>query len=174
MTFGFMTDPKLQAIPNLVEGKILLVDDNLQDLGFYTVVLYRQGYQVVPCDSYEAAQRWLASTTFDLVVLSQGGPVFEGRKVLEAAVKPNRRTPVLVMAHWVDMSIYVEAMGLGAVDYLEKSVDPSEMVRAIKHHLGHGNQPRLTRLEGAGQEEHADSAASDPPHPLDFGGPGNC
>lgn len=147
MAISLMNNHNLQAIPNLVEGTILLVDDDLQDLGFYSMVLYKQGYQVVPCQSYESAMRWVECDTFDFVVVSQGGPAFEGRRVLERAARLDRRVPVLVMANWVDMSVYMEAISLGAVDYLEKTADPSEMVRAIKLYLKHAGQSPLSRLE---------------------------
>ncbi len=174
MSISLMNNPKLQAIPNLVEGKILLVDDNLEDLGFYSVVLYKQGYQVVPCESYETATRWLESDTFDFVVVSQGGPEFEARRVLERAARPDRRIPVLVLANWVDMSVYIEAMGLGAVDYLEKVMDPSQMVRAIKLYLRHAEQPRLARFETRGPSEQAEGAPIDACPSFEFGGPGEC
>lgn len=174
MSFEFMTNPKLHAIPNLVEGKILLVDDDLEDLGIYTVALYRQGYQVMPCDSYDAALRWLDSEMFDFMILSQGGPSFEGREVLERATRPDRRVPTLIVTHWVDMSIYVEAMSAGAVDYLEKSADPSEMIRAVKLYLKHAHQPRLDRLERRGVDDQAEGVPTDPSSTFEFGGPGDC
>ena len=174
MSISLMSNPNLRAIPNLVEGKILLVDDDLQDLSFYSVVLYKQGYQVVPCESYEAARRWLESDTFDFVVLSQGGPTFAGRHVLECAARPDRRIPVLVLASWVDMSLYIEAMSLGAVDYLEKTIDPSELVRAIKLYLRHAQQPRLARLEARDLNEQADGNPIDTSPSFEFGGPGDC
>lgn len=174
MSISLMNNPKLQAIPNLVEGKILLVDDDVQDLGFYSMVLYKQGYQVVPCESYEAATRWLEADTFDFVVVSQGGPAFEGRRVLERAARSDRRIPVLVMANWVDMSLYMEAMSLGAIDYLEKAADPSEMVRAIKLYLMHAGQPRLSRLETSAPSEQAEGSPIDTSASFEFGGPGDC
>ena len=157
-----------------MEGKILLVDDDLQDLGFYSMVLYKQGYQVVPCESHEAATRWLESDTFDFVVVSQGGPAFEGRRVLERAARPGRRIPVLVLANWVDMSVYIEAMSLGAADYLEKTMDPSEMVRAIKLHLRHSEQPRLSRLETSNPSEQPEGNPIDTSPSFEFGGPADC
>lgn len=174
MSSSLMNNPNLHAIQNLVEGKILLVDDDLQDLGFYSMVLYKQGYQVVPCESYEAATRWLESDTFDFVVVSQGGPAFEGRRVLERAARPDRRVPVLVMANWVNMSLYMEAMSLGAVDYLEKAVNPSEMVRAIKLYLKHAQQPQLARLETSATSEQGEGSPIDTSPSFEFGGPGDC
>jgi DNA-binding response OmpR family regulator len=174
MSISLMNNPNLQAIPNLVEGKILLVDEDLQDLSFYSVVLYKQGYQVVPCESYNTALRWLESDTFDLIVVSQGGPTFEGRRVLERAVRPGRRIPVLVLTSWVDMNLYMEAMSLGAVDYLEKAADPAEIVRAIKLCLNHANQPGLPRFETTSSSDKPEGNSIDSSPSFEFGGPGDC
>jgi DNA-binding response OmpR family regulator len=89
----------------------------------------------VPCASNKAALRLLDAEAFDFVVVNQGGPEFEGRSVAERAMKEDRYTPVLVLSNSVDMDVYIEAMQLGAVDYLQKPVNPSEMARIVRTHL---------------------------------------
>jgi len=116
-------------------SRILLVDDDVIDLEYYRKLLQNQGHEVVPCASNGAALRLLDSEAFDFVVVSQGGPEFEGRSVAERAMKEDRHTPVLVLSNSVDMDVYIEAMQLGAVDYLQKPVNPSEMARIVRTHL---------------------------------------
>ena len=116
-------------------SKILLVDDDVMDLEYYCAILQGQGYRVVACASHAAALRLLESEAFDFVVVSQGGPKFEGRSVAKHAMEDDRNTPVLVLAKSVDMRVYIEAMQLGAVDYLQKPVSPSEITRVIRTHL---------------------------------------
>lgn len=174
MSFSLMNNPKLQAIPTLVQGRILLVDDDPQDLSFYTMVLYKQGYKVVPCESFQEAMKCLGREALDFVVLSQGGPAFEGRRVLERAVRPDLRIPVLILASWVDMGLYTEAMSLGAVDYLEKTVDPAELLRAIKIHLRYAAQPWLARLETRLPAEPTEVASPEDFPSFKLGGQGEC
>jgi DNA-binding response OmpR family regulator len=174
MSLSLMNNPKLQAVPTLVKGKILLVDDDPQDLSFYSMVLYRQGYKVLPCESFHEAMQCLEVETIDFVVLSQGGPSFEGRRVLERAVRPDLRIPVLILASWVDMGLYTEAMSLGAVDYLEKTADPSELLRAIKIHLRYCAQPWLARLEARHAAEPTEVASVDNLPTFKLGGQGEC
>jgi two-component system, NtrC family, phosphoglycerate transport system response regulator PgtA len=116
-------------------SKILLVDDDTSDLEYYCKVLQNQGHQVTTCASYATAMRLLGSEAFDFVVVNQGGPQFKARSVAKRAMEEDRHTPVLVLANSVDMRVYIEAMQLGAVDYLQKPVNPSEMTRLIRTHL---------------------------------------
>ena len=44
----------------------------------------------------------------------------------------DRRTPVLVITRGRDMHCYLEAMQLGAVDYLEKPIASSELAHVIE------------------------------------------
>ena len=88
------------------------------------------------CVSYDAALDFLEAERFDLVVLSQGSSAFEGRRVLEHALALDRSTQVLVVAHCLNMSCYLEAMQLGARDYLEEPVSEREMIHVAETCLG--------------------------------------
>jgi two-component system, OmpR family, phosphate regulon response regulator OmpR len=115
--------------------KILLVDEDIRDLEYHFKLLDEQGHKVVTCPSYALGARLLECGAFDLVVVSQGGLAFEGRPVLERAIEVTPHTPVLVLAKCVDMGAYLEAMQLGAVDYLQKPVNPLEMMRVIRTYV---------------------------------------
>jgi len=124
-----------EGIPRLREGKILLVDEDVQHLQFHSMIFHQQGYQVVTCGSYAAAARLLDRDDFDLVVLDQGGLMFKGRCVLESARRGGRDTPVLVLANHADIGVYLKAMELGATDYFEKGANPSDLISAIEGYL---------------------------------------
>jgi DNA-binding NtrC family response regulator len=113
-------------------GNALVVDEDPADLVYYRTVLQRAGCEVVACNSYEEALDCLGADEFDLIVLSQGSSAFEGRKVLEKAIAVDRDRQVLVVARVLNMSCYLEAMQLGARDYLEEPVREQEMVRAVE------------------------------------------
>lgn len=119
-------------------GKILFVDEDLQDLYYLCRVLREQGRDPVPCESYAEAMRHLEVSRFEFVVVSQGSYAFEGRCVLERAIEIDRYTPVLVLTRCHNMNCYLDAMQLGAVDYLEKPIQPEEIARVVGTHLGHG------------------------------------
>ncbi|MGA8182148.1 MAG: response regulator [Terriglobia bacterium] len=114
------------------KGKVLVVDEDPADLVYYRTVLQRGGCAVVTCNSYDAALDCLGAEHFDLVVLSQGSSEFEGRRVLEKAIKMDRAGKVLVVARVLNMSCYLDAMHLGARDYLEEPVPEQDMIRAAE------------------------------------------
>jgi DNA-binding NtrC family response regulator len=119
----------------LLHRKVLLVDQDARDLQYYAAVLQAQGHEVCVVPSY--AEGWLAleKEHFDFVILSQGSREFEGRVVLQHAIEIERHLPVLVLTECLDMGCYLEAMQLGAADYLEKPVLPAELMRLIETHI---------------------------------------
>jgi two-component system KDP operon response regulator KdpE len=100
--------------------KVLVVDDEVGDLRILRLTLESQGYEVFTCTTYEAGIQCLEAEAFDFVVVSQGSQAFEGRSVLDHAMQMDRHRPVLVLTRCIDMHCYLEAMQMGAIDYLEK------------------------------------------------------
>lgn len=115
--------------------KILLVDENARDLGFHSTVLRQLDCEVVACRSYEEALYRLDSVKFDFAVIDQGGPQFKGRCIFERFALLGRQVPAVVIADYAEIPVYLDAMELGAVDYLEKTPHPSELVRLIESWL---------------------------------------
>jgi DNA-binding response OmpR family regulator len=120
----------------LPRGKILLVDEDNTDLQLYTSLLRDQGHRVDGCTSYLEGAEKLERERYDLVILSQGGPSFEGQALLERAIELDRRRPVLVLTRAVDMRSYLDVMYLGAHDYMEKPPIPWEIVKTVANCLG--------------------------------------
>lgn len=115
--------------------RILLVEPDTEQVVFYRRVLQAEGFEVRTCSSFAEGSACLARQDFDLIVVDQGSPAFEGRVVLERAMAINRRTPVLILTRSHDIGCYLEAMQLGAVDYLEEPVPPQALVWAVETHL---------------------------------------
>jgi DNA-binding response OmpR family regulator len=119
----------------VARGKILLVDEDANDLRLYTSVLEEQGHLVDCCATYlEGAER-LEHGWYDLIILSQGGRAFEGQPLLERAIELDRRRPVLVLTRCVDIRSYLDVMYLGAHDYMEKPPVPWEIIKTVSNCL---------------------------------------
>jgi two-component system C4-dicarboxylate transport response regulator DctD len=114
---------------------ILLVDEDANDLRLFSSLFQQKGFAVRACDTHADALRWLESEIFDFVIVSQGSPKFEGRSVLKRANEIDRRLPVVVLARCADVGCYLEAIQLGALDYLEKPVPAPQLLRFVKRHL---------------------------------------
>ena len=122
--------PSLQS-----RGTVLIVDENRADLHCYRFILRMLGYDVLTCGSYDEGIAHLEAGGFDLVIVSQGTAEFEGRRVLERAVQIDLRLPVLVVARSLNMPCYLEAMKLGAADYLAEPMTAQELAGAVQTHL---------------------------------------
>jgi DNA-binding NtrC family response regulator len=115
-------------------GNALLVSEYPEDLQYYFAILQAYGYRVRACNSYQEGVRRLGDEAFDFVMVSQGTHDFEGVCVLERATEVDRSLPVLVVARCLDMGCYLEAMQLGAVDYLVEPLTVWEVGRVLKGH----------------------------------------
>ena len=107
--------------------KILVVDEDVEDLSNHAKLLEAEGFEAVKCGSYEAAIRSIEKEDFDLAMVDQGSPAFEGRVVLRYLKRFNCSTPFVVLARFADMKCYLQALELGAVDYLLKPVSAEQM-----------------------------------------------
>lgn len=126
-------------------SKVLLVEEDVADREYHQQMLESQGHEVTPCGSYLQGADLAETRDFDFVIVSQGGPAFEGKVVLERLKKRRGESrvsaptpwdiPVLVLASSLDIDCYLEAMQLGAVDYLEKPIRPADLKRILKLHL---------------------------------------
>lgn len=117
--------------------RVLLVDEETGDVRTLRLALEGQGFEVFTCVNYEAAIRCLETSPVDFVIVSQGTLAFEGRRVLDRAMQLDRRRPVIVTTRCMNMQCYLEAMQMGAVDYLEKPVPPGDLLRFVRTHVQH-------------------------------------
>lgn len=115
--------------------RVLMVIDEPESLGHHSELLRSMGYEVLACTSYGAGMEMLQDEEFDFVTVGQGGLAFEGKGVVMRALEIDRNTPVLVLARTSDMGNYLEAMQLGAVEYLEMPVSQEEFARVLRTHL---------------------------------------
>ncbi|PYV22919.1 MAG: hypothetical protein DMG27_17045 [Acidobacteria bacterium] len=124
---------RIEERPESSRGRrVLLVDENAEDLHAYAEVLRRQGCDVRACGSFHEGRDCLEAGSFDLVIVSQGSHAFEGRPLLEQAIETDREVPVVVVATSVDIQAYLDAMQLGARDYIEKPLSASQLVDMVR------------------------------------------
>lgn len=121
--------------PDQTGCRVLMVIDDPAGLEHHSELLRLLGYEVLACDSYGEGLAMLQNEAFDLVTVGQGSRFFEGKDVVMRALELDRSIPVLVLARNSDMENYLEAMQLGAVDYLEMPVPPEEFLRVLRTHL---------------------------------------
>jgi DNA-binding NtrC family response regulator len=109
---------------------VLLVFEEPQDLEYYGSIVCTLGYSIRMCNSVDEGIDAIKAENFSLVILNQGTPAFEGRKLLESALQIRPNLPVLVIARALNVHCYLEAMDLGAIDYLERP-EPRDIVWVV-------------------------------------------
>src|SRR5262249_22590530 len=120
--------------------KVLLVDPNSRDLEYYRSVLLDQGHSVTACASFTRGTLLLSTDSYDLIIVNQGSRTFEGRVLVERAIEIDRHIPVLVLTECLDIGCYLEAMQVGAADYVEKPLCPNEVARLVETHVQRHHQ----------------------------------
>lgn len=114
------------------DAKILLVDDEVVFANNMSKLLNRRGYQVTAVNSGDAALRSLLDHPFDVMVLDLKMPGMDGIAVLHEMRKLALFTEVLVLTGHGSIDTALEAIQLGAYDYLTKPCEIGELVSKIE------------------------------------------
>jgi DNA-binding NtrC family response regulator len=111
--------------------RILVVDDEPAVLAAAVIAL-EPPHCVHTCDAPQAAIELIARENFDLVVTDLRMPGVDGTQIIRAAVGGERPIPVIVLTAVDHARSAIEAMALGASDYLVKPVEPGQLRAAIE------------------------------------------
>jgi len=116
-------------------ARILVIDDEQIICDGCQVVLSDQGHSVDFCISGKAGLESIRKDRFDLVLLDMKLPDMNGMEILRSVRKEMPGVYVIVMTGYSTVQNAVEAMKLGAVDYLDKPFSDDELVLAVKRAL---------------------------------------
>jgi len=115
--------------------KVLIFDEDVDDLTRIAEPFEAQGFEVHRCLSVETAKRCVEREDFDLALVDQGSSAFEGLRVIRHLVRYNLHTPFFVVARRKDADCYLQSLAVGASDYLEKPVSAAELGWIIRNYL---------------------------------------
>ncbi len=116
------------AAPKTYRGTILIIDDEANLRSTLTRVLQSTGCAVTGAVDGPEALRFLSENNFDLVFLDLHLPGMHGLDVLREIRKQSLKLPVILLTAHGSMNSALEAMHLGATDYLLKPVNPKELL----------------------------------------------
>ncbi len=119
------------------EQKVLVVDDDCQNLDLVRLLLARSGYHVTACDNAPHALQVLRENRIDAVLTDIKMPAVTGLDFLDIIHGEKPDIPVILMTAYADLETAVEAIKKGAFDFLIKPYKPEQlfhsMEKAIKH-----------------------------------------
>ena len=116
-------------------AKILVVDDEESNLVAMQMILSHEAYQVSVAKQASAALTLFRRQTYDLVLTDLRMPGISGLELLRAIRKENTTVPVIMLTAYGTVTDAVEAMKLGAVDFLAKPIRREVLLRAVQDAL---------------------------------------
>jgi len=119
-------------------NNILIIEDETVIRGALRRLLERHHYQVSEAGAVEEAGDL---QDYDLVISDLRLPGQSGTAVIDMAMD----VPVIIMTSYASVSSAVEAMKLGAIDYIAKPFDHDELIMMVKKALTNRLQQRRTR-----------------------------
>ncbi|RVU41971.1 sigma-54-dependent Fis family transcriptional regulator [Rheinheimera riviphila] len=129
-------------------ARILLVDDEPAFRLLAERFLTQQGYQVSSAADLTQARQLLAKTPFDLLLLDLSlPPLFDPAATLTALPELNAQ-PVIILTGHADRELALQAISLGAWDFIAKPVDPDLLAVVVKRAISkHQLELELTKLK---------------------------
>jgi DNA-binding NtrC family response regulator len=129
-------------------GAVLLVDDEQKLLKSLGRALQDAGHEVITTTSPPDALRLLAERAVDLLIVDNVMPQMSGLDLIRGYVSSTSdgdRAQIVMMTAHATVESAIEAMKLGALDYLQKPFEIDELLVVVKRALDH---QRLRREHG--------------------------
>jgi len=136
-------------------GRILVVDDQAANVRVVSILLARNGYEVIPAGSGPEALAAAGAQKPDLILLDMMMPGMDGFELLSALrAQPSLRdVPAVFLTAAHDRDLLLRAFEAGAVDYVTKPFMPEELLARVGAHIGlKQTRDRLERVARERQE----------------------
>lgn len=132
-----------------LEAKVLLVDDEEEFCSMLSERLETRGLKVNAVLSGEEAVNRVASQNFDAIILDLAMPGIDGLETLRRIKEKRPDLEILMLTGHGTVKSSIEAMKLGAEDFLEKPVDMNVLLEKI----GEAKHKRMLILEKKSRQE---------------------
>ena len=111
---------------------ILIVEDDITFSLMLTTWLGKKGFVVRSSSSVSDAKRRLGEEAFDVVISDLRLPDSDGIDLLKWLKSTHPSLPLIMMTSYAEIQTAVQAMKLGAADYIAKPLNPDELLGKIK------------------------------------------
>lgn len=112
--------------------KILLVDDNQENLDFLSLMMERNGCEYDTADGGVSALAKLSSAHYDIVITDLMMPVMNGLELLDRIKQDWPETEVVFVTAYGSIPTAIEAIKRGAYTYLLRPFEPDEVTITVK------------------------------------------
>lgn len=113
-------------------GRILVVDDEKGMRDLLRKVLSKEGYEVISAEDGEEGLNLIKENSFDIVIADLDMPVMNGIEMIKRAKDFDPNITIIIITAYASIESAVEALKLGAYDYLIKPFEIDELKIVIK------------------------------------------
>ncbi len=115
--------------------KILVVDDEQSMTQFLGIVLRKEGYSVTTVNNGKDALERTRAEDFDVVITDIKMPGMDGIQLLQGIKKHDPSLPVVIMTAYASQQSAIDAVNLGAFQYLIKNAKNDEIKLVVRNAL---------------------------------------
>src|SRR6201984_3712783 len=115
--------------------RLLIVDDETNVRLNFRMTLETEGYEIFEAGSGEQAVQLLAKHLFALAILDVRLPGMDGLELLAKMREIGITLPAMIITAYSDVPHAVQAMKLGAIDFLQKPLRPEDLRRIVSEIL---------------------------------------
>jgi two-component system response regulator RegA len=135
------------------EESILIVDDDLVFTSVLAKALSHRGYKTFIANNSEETQKIIKDFQFDKIILDLRIGKDSGISLLPGIIEQQHNSKVVILTGYSSIATAVEAIKLGATNYLCKPADADEILAAFKKEKGDpsvtltGQPPSVDRIQ---------------------------
>ena len=114
-------------------SKILIIDDEKAIRRALREILEFEGFEIEEAENGNEGFEKATSTVFDLIFCDIKMPQMDGMEVLDALMKANSETPIILISGHGNIETAVQAIKNGAFDFIEKPLDLNRILITIRN-----------------------------------------
>lgn len=120
-----------------MKQKILVIEDNEQNMYLVSFILAKYGYQIIQARSGDEGIQQAQQQKPDLVLLDIQLPVMDGYAVARALRKMQEmaETPIVAVTSYAMPGDRENALKAGCSGYIEKPINPETFITEVEHYL---------------------------------------